>query len=103
MGGAYKPAKRAVLWAGTIPSLVISGALPGTVMGRRTGCSSSNDDVERAAPKAITAPAPKRARLVDSLCKHGRAYVPPQGLDAYASQYRARKVTTMAKQAKALG
>jgi transposase len=53
-------------------------------------------------PKAITATAHKLARLVYSLLKHGSAYV-QQGLDAYAVQYRARKVTTMAKQAKALG
>jgi transposase len=53
-------------------------------------------------PKAIPAPAHKLARLVYSLLRHGRAYVQP-GLDAYAAQYRERKVTTMAKQAKALG
>ena len=53
-------------------------------------------------PKAITATAHKLARLVYSLLKHGSAYV-QQGLDAYEAQYRARKVTTMAKQAKALG
>jgi len=33
---------------------------------------------------------------------HGSAYV-QQGLDAYEAQYRARKLTTLAKQAKALG
>ena len=53
-------------------------------------------------PKAITATAHKLARLVYSLLRHGSAYV-QQGLDAYEAQYRARKVTTMAKQAKALG
>jgi hypothetical protein len=53
-------------------------------------------------PKAITATAHKLARLVSSLLQHGSAYV-QQGLDAYEAQYRERKVTTMAKQAKALG
>ena len=53
-------------------------------------------------PKAITATAHKLARLVYSLLQHGSAYV-HQGLDAYEAQYRERKVTTMAKQAKALG
>jgi len=53
-------------------------------------------------PKALTATAHKLARLVYSLLQHGNAYV-PQGLDAYEAQYRERKVTTMAKQAKALG
>jgi transposase len=53
-------------------------------------------------PKAITATAHKLARLGYSLLQHGSAYV-QQGLDASEAQYRARKVTTMAKQAKALG
>ncbi len=53
-------------------------------------------------PKAITATAHKLARLVYSLLQHGSAYV-QQGLDAYEAHYRERKVTTMAKQAKALG
>jgi hypothetical protein len=54
------------------------------------------------APKAITATAHKLARLVSSLLKHGSASV-QQGLDAYESQYRARKVKAMARQAQALG
>ena len=53
-------------------------------------------------PKAITATAHKLARLVYSLLQHGSAYV-QQGLEHYEAQYRERKVTTMAKQAKALG
>ena len=53
-------------------------------------------------PKAITATAHKRARLVSSLLQHGSAYV-QQGLDAYEAQDHDRKVKTMAKQAKALG
>jgi transposase len=53
-------------------------------------------------PKAITATAHKLARLVYSLLKHGEAYV-QQGMDAYEAQYRERKITTMARQAKALG
>jgi len=54
------------------------------------------------APKAITATAHKLARLVYSLLKHGSAYV-QQGLDAYESQYRERKIKAMARQAQALG
>jgi transposase len=53
-------------------------------------------------PKAITATAHKLARLVSHLLNYGSAYV-QQGLDAYEAPYRERKVTTMAKQAKALG
>ena len=53
-------------------------------------------------PKAITATAHKLARLVYHLLKHGSASV-QQGLAAYEAPYRERKVTTMAKQAKALG
>ena len=53
-------------------------------------------------PKAITATAHKLARLVYSLLQHGSAYV-QQGLDASEAHDRERKVTTMAKQAKALG
>jgi transposase len=53
-------------------------------------------------PKAITATAHKLARLVYSLLKHGQAYV-QQGMDAYEAQYRERKITAMARQAKALG
>jgi len=53
-------------------------------------------------PKAITATAHKLARLVYRLLQHGSAYV-QQGLDAYEAQSRERKVTAMAKQAKALG
>jgi len=58
--------------------------------------------VRLGAPTAITATAHKLARLVSSLLRHGSAYV-QQGLDAYEAQYRERKVTAMAKQAKALG
>jgi hypothetical protein len=53
-------------------------------------------------PKAITATAHTLARLVSSLLQQGSAYV-QQGLEAYAAPSRARKVPTMAKQAKALG
>jgi hypothetical protein len=53
-------------------------------------------------PKAITATAHNLARLVDRLSRHGSAEV-HQGLDADEAQYRERKGTTMAKQAKALG
>ena len=54
------------------------------------------------APKAITATAHKRARLVYSLVQHGSASV-KQGLDDDESPYRERKVKAMARQAKALG
>ena len=53
-------------------------------------------------PKAITATAPKLARRVSHLLKHGSPYV-QQGLDAYEAPDRERQVKTMAKQAKALG
>jgi hypothetical protein len=59
-------------------------------------------DTFQTGSKAITATAHKLARLVYSLLRHGSAYV-QQGLDAYEAQYRERKVTTMAKQATALG
>jgi transposase len=54
------------------------------------------------APKAIPATAHKLARLVYSRFKQGSADV-QQGLDAYESQYRERKVKAMARQAQALG
>ena len=53
-------------------------------------------------PKAITATAHKLARLVSHGLTHGRASV-PQGLEAYETPSRERKVKTMAKQAQALG
>jgi len=59
-------------------------------------------NVRLGTPKAITATAHTLARLVSSLLQHGSAYV-HQGLEAYEAQDRARKVTTMATQAKALG
>ena len=59
-------------------------------------------NVRLGTPKAITATAHTLARLVSSLLQHGSAYV-HQGLEVYEAQDRARKVTTMATQAKALG
>jgi transposase len=53
-------------------------------------------------PTALTATAHTLARLVYSRWRPGSAYV-QQGLDADETQSRARKVTTMAQQAKALG
>ena len=53
-------------------------------------------------PKAITATAHKLARLIDSMLKHGTAYV-AQGLEAYEQQYRDRTVKHMARRAKELG
>ena len=50
----------------------------------------------------MTATAHKRARLVYRLVKQGSASV-PQGLDAYESPYQERKVTVMARQARAFG
>jgi transposase len=54
------------------------------------------------APKAITATAHTRARLVYSLLKHGSASV-QQGIEAYENQYRKRTVKARARQAHALG
>ena len=53
-------------------------------------------------PKALTATAHTLARFVSRLLQHGSASV-HQGLDADEAQDRERKVTAMAKQAKALG
>ena len=56
----------------------------------------------RGTPKAITATAHTLARLVAHLLTHGSASV-QQGLDAYETPYRARKVKTLAKPAQAWG
>ena len=53
-------------------------------------------------PKAITATAHKLARLIDSMLKHGTAYV-AQGLEAYEQQYRDRVVKHLTRRAKELG
>ena len=53
-------------------------------------------------PKASTATAHQRARLLYSLWQQGRADV-HQGLDAYEAPYRERQVTVRAQPAKALG
>ncbi len=53
-------------------------------------------------PKAITATAHKLARLIDSMLKHGPAYV-AQGLEAYEQQYQDRVVKHLTRRAKALG
>lgn len=53
-------------------------------------------------PKAITATAHKLARLIYSLLKNGSAYVQKE-METYEAQYVERKVTSMAKQAMALG
>lgn len=73
-----------------------------TVQHARTALGAFSRRMRRrlGAPKAITATAHKLARLVYSLFKHGSAYV-QQGLDAYESQYRERKVKAMARQAQA--
>jgi hypothetical protein len=54
------------------------------------------------APKAMTAPAPKRARLVYSRLRYGTAYV-DAGPQAYEQQYRARGLTNLQRKAKAFG
>ena len=54
------------------------------------------------APKAITATAHKRARLIYSRLKHGTAYV-KRGRDEYEQQYRDRAVQTLTRRAKTLG
>ena len=53
-------------------------------------------------PKALTATAHKLARLIDSMRKHGTAYV-AQGLEAYEQPYRDRTVKHMARRAKEWG
>ena len=75
-----------------------------TVQHARTALGAFSRRMRRrlGAPKAITATAHKLARLVSSLFQHGSASV-QQGLDAYESQYRERKVKAMARQAQALG
>jgi pyruvate/2-oxoacid:ferredoxin oxidoreductase beta subunit len=52
--------------------------------------------------KAITATAHKLARLIDSMLKHGTAYV-AQGLETYEQQYRERLVKTLSRKARELG
>ena len=54
------------------------------------------------APKAMTATAPKLARLIYTRLQHGTASV-RQGMDAYEQQYRERTVTQRTRRAKALG
>ena len=53
-------------------------------------------------PKALTAPAPKLARLVSRLLLHGTAYVQP-GRKASETQYRERPSKAMARHAQPLG
>ena len=53
-------------------------------------------------PQAITATAHKLARLIDSMLKHGTAYV-ARGMDEYAQQYRDRAVKHLHRRAKELG
>ena len=53
-------------------------------------------------PKAITATAHKLARLIDSMLKHGTAYV-AQGLAASAQPYQDRVVKHVTRRAKAWG
>jgi transposase len=53
-------------------------------------------------PKAITATAPKRARLIYSMLKHGTADVAP-GRDEYEEQDRQRTVRPLRRRARALG
>jgi transposase len=56
----------------------------------------------RGTPQAITATAHTRARLVDSLLKHGTAYV-AQGMAAYEQQHSQRQAQQRARQARELG
>jgi len=69
---------------------------------RALGACWRRRNARRGTPKAITATAHTRARLVSRLGPHGSASV-HQGLDAYEAHSHARQVTTMAQQAKALG
>ena len=111
-------------WLGLGPQHTISG---GTVLSRRVrpgaprvtvalrlaarsvhhaqsalGAFFRRRNARRGTPKAITATAHTLARLGSSLLQHGSAYV-HQGVEVYETPYRARKVTAMATQAKALG
>jgi transposase len=54
------------------------------------------------APKAMTATAHKRARLVYSMLRYGTAYV-DAGQQAYEQQYRDRVLTNRQRKAKAFG
>jgi transposase len=54
------------------------------------------------APKALTATAPTLARLLDSMRKHGTAYV-RHGMDAYEPQSRDRTVKHLTRRAKMFG
>ena len=54
------------------------------------------------APQAITATAHKLARLIDTMLKHGTAYV-QQGLDEYEQQYRDRTVKNLTRRAQTFG
>jgi hypothetical protein len=53
-------------------------------------------------PKAITATAPKLARLIYAMLQHGTVYV-RQNLAAYEQQYRDRIVQSLTRRAKAWG
>lgn len=76
----------------------------GTVLSRRVPWARSCDGCTRASatPQASTATAHQRARRVSTLRQHGSAYV-HQGLEADDTPSRARQVTTLATQAKAVG
>ena len=56
----------------------------------------------RGALKAITATAPKLARLVSRMRKHGMAYV-RHGMDEYEQQSRDRTVKNWTRRAKTFG
>ncbi len=53
-------------------------------------------------PQAITATAPKRARLIASILRYGTAYV-DAGQDYYEQQYKERVVQNLTRRAKDLG
>ena len=85
-------------WLGLCPHHRVSG---GTVLRRRTTpCANRAATALRmGAPKAITTTAHKLARLLDSMRKHGTAYV-RQGRDEYAQQSRDRTVKNWTRRAK---
>lgn len=54
------------------------------------------------APKAVTATAHKLAIIIDTMLKHGKAYV-DRGAQYYEEQYRATMVKNLQRRAKQLG
>jgi transposase len=120
----WPPVKPFVSWLGVCPHQRVSG---GKVLSRRTQvCAQRAATALRLAasclhhsqsalgaffrrmkarlgtPKAMTAPAPTLARLVDTMLTHGTAYV-AQGMADYAQRYQERVLQHLTRRAKTLG